>query len=89
MKNRGFTLVEVLIAFAIFLLVMGLVAVSLITSFRSLQRAQTILSKEQKARICIFRLSKELSSLTKITYPDIRFKGNSNSFFLSLPKRIT
>jgi type II secretory pathway component PulJ len=85
----GFTLIEVLIAFSIFLVVMGMVLVSLTTSFRSLQRAEMILGKEQKARICLFRLSKELSSLTKIRYPEIRFKGDERSFFLSLPERTT
>jgi type II secretory pathway component PulJ len=81
MKHKGFTLVELLIAFSIFIVITGLVLVSVTGSFRSLQSAEKVLGKEQRARLCMFRLSKEVSSFTPITYPDMRFKGEQQRFF--------
>jgi len=89
MKNKSFTLLEVLLAFAIFTVIMGLLLVTVTGSFKSLRQAEVILRKEQKLRICLFRLNKEVSSLTRVLFPQISFKGGNESFFLSMPWRTT
>jgi len=89
MKKEGFTLLEVLVAFAIFAVMMGLLLVTVTGSFKSLRQAEVIMLKEQKMRLCLFRLNKEISSFTRIVSPQISFKGENQSFFLSTPKRIT
>lgn len=86
---RGFTLIELIIAFSIFITIMGLVLMSLTSSFRSLHRAQSVLVREQKERLCLRVLSKEIASMTQVLYPEVRFKGDSKGFFLSSPGRIT
>lgn len=89
MRRKAFTLLELIIAFSIFITIMGLVLMSLTNSFRSLHRAQSILVREQKERLCIRVLSKEVASMTRMLYPEVRFKGDEKSFFLSSPGRIT
>lgn len=88
MKKRSFTLLEVLIAFSIFVIIMGMVLFTVTGSFRSLRQAEVILLKEQKQRLCLLGLSKEISSMTRIVFPQMRFKGTSQSFFLSMRRKI-
>lgn len=87
-KKKGFTLVEVLIAFSIFLIVTGLVLASVFRGLRSFSQGQKMAQQEQRKRFVFFRLGKELSSLTRVVYPASYFKGEKNSFFLSITGRM-
>jgi len=87
-RKRGFTLVEVLIAFTIFVVLMGLVLMVMVSGFRSFGQGQRMAQREQRKRFVFFRLGKELSSLTRTTYPENYFKGDENSFFLFSTRRI-
>lgn len=87
LRDKGFTLIEVIIASSIFTIVMTLVLITISGSFRSFHKAQTILTKEQGQRLCLYRMSKELASFARIKFPQVRFKGEQESFFLSSPKR--
>lgn len=87
-KNQGFTLIEVLIAFSIFVIITGLVLVAVFSGFRSFGQGQRMAQKEQRKRFVFFRLGKELSSLTRVVYPGSYFKGDDNSFFLSTTRRM-
>jgi prepilin-type N-terminal cleavage/methylation domain-containing protein len=83
-KNRadpGFTLIEVIIAFAIFTIVAGFVLVTIVGMFKSFHQGERMLDKRQAERIFLLRLNKEVSSVTKITFPENRFKGTENSFY--------
>ncbi|MGE5197003.1 MAG: type II secretion system protein GspJ [Deltaproteobacteria bacterium] len=79
--KKAFTLVEVLIAVSIFTIIMALVLAGVAGMFNSLRKAQKIIEREQKQRFFLLRLSKEISSLTRIIYPAMRFKGEANQFF--------
>jgi len=85
--GRGFTLVEVMIAMAIFMIISGIVLTVIVTSLRSFNTGQTVAQREQRKRFVFFRLSKELSSVTRINYPGNYFKGDENSFFLCTIRR--
>jgi len=85
----GFTLVEVMIAMAIFMIISGIVFTVIIASFRSFSTGQTLAQREQRKRFVFFRLSKELSSVTRISYPGNYLKGDENSFFLCITRRIS
>jgi prepilin-type N-terminal cleavage/methylation domain-containing protein len=81
MRNRkGFTLVEVLIAVAIFSIIMGLVLAAVSGMFRAVRQAQVSIEREQRSRFFLGRLSKEISSFTRIEYPRMRFKGDKGGF---------
>lgn len=86
---RGFTLVEVLVAMAIFMMISGIVLTVIVAGFRSFGQGQTMSQREQRKRFVFFRLSKELSSVTRITYPGNYFQGDEKSFFLCSIRRIT
>ena len=77
---RAFTLVEVLIALSIFTVIMALVLAAVTGLFRSFHQAQASIERQQKARFFLGRLSKEISSLTRIIYPEMRFKGDAAGF---------
>jgi prepilin-type N-terminal cleavage/methylation domain-containing protein len=77
---RAFTLVEVLIALSIFTVIMTLVLAAMTGLFRSFHQAQVSVEQQQKARFFLGRLSKEISSLTRIIYPQMRFKGDAAGF---------
>ncbi|MBI4972199.1 MAG: prepilin-type N-terminal cleavage/methylation domain-containing protein [Candidatus Omnitrophica bacterium] len=85
-KKSGFTMVEVMIAVAIFTAVMGLVLVSVVGLFRTLRSSQQILDKEQKLRLAGLHLSKEIASLVRPQYGKISFAGESNEFFIVFAK---
>lgn len=85
----GFTLVELMIAFSIFSILIGLVLASMVGLFRSFQRGERMLDRDQKQRFCLYRLSKEVASLTKIIAPNVSLAGDENSFFLYSPEKIT
>lgn len=80
-NKQAFTLVELIIAFSIFLIVMGLVLSAVTGVFRSQRRMQVVLDKEQRQRMCLLRLSREVSSLMRIVYPRNSFKGAPQEFF--------
>lgn len=86
--RRGFTLVEVMVAMAIFMMILGIILTVIVAGFRSFNQGQTMAQREQRKRFVFFRLSKELSSLTRISYPASYFKGDEKSFFLCTIKRI-
>jgi len=88
MKERAFTLIEVLITVSIFLMVMGLVLGLIVISFRNLHEGEKMLVHQQQQRRCLSRLSREISSLVRTASGEASFAGRENSFFLSLPKRI-
>ncbi|MDD4940066.1 MAG: type II secretion system protein [Candidatus Omnitrophica bacterium] len=88
MKKRAFTLVEVMVAMAIFLIISGIVMTVIVAGFRSFNQGQKIAQREQRKRFVFFRLGKELSSLTRISYPGNYFEGEENSFFLCTAGRI-
>ncbi len=89
MRKKAFTLVEVLIAFAIFIVLIGMVLMVMVGGFRTFGQGQKIAQREQRKRIVFFRLGKELSSLTRTTHPQDYFEGDENSFFLFSTWRIT
>jgi prepilin-type N-terminal cleavage/methylation domain-containing protein len=88
MRKRAFTLIEVLVTISIFLMVMGLVLGLVITSFRSLREGEKMLDYQQQQRLCLTRLSREISSLVRTSAGEASFIGKEDSFFLSLPERI-
>jgi len=87
-QEKGFTLVEVLISFSIFVVIAGLVLIVIVTAFRSFNQGQKMAERQQKKRVAFFWLGKELSSLTRISYPGSYFKGDDKGFFLSSIRRI-
>ena len=87
--NRSFTLVEVMVAFSIFIIISGIVLTVIVAGFRAFNQGQKMARDEQRKRFVFFRLSKEFSSLTRIVYPGNYFQGDEQSFFLSLTMRIT
>ena len=87
--NRSFTLVEVMVAFSIFIIISGIVITVIVAGFRAFNQGQKMARDEQRKRFVFFRLGKEFSSLTRILYPGSYFKGDEKSFFLSLTRRIT
>jgi type II secretory pathway component PulJ len=82
MKKRAFTLVELMIAFSIFVVIIGLVMTVIVGGFRSFGQGQKMAYREQRKRFVFFRMGKEISSITSITYPGTYFKGDEKSFFL-------
>lgn len=88
MKERAFTLIEVLITISIFLMVMGLVLGLVVTSFRNLREGEKMLDYQQQQRLCLSRLSREVSSLVMTGPGQASFAGREDGFFLSLPKRV-
>lgn len=89
MKKKGFTLIEVMVALSIFMIISGIVLTVIVTGFRSFNQGQKMARDEQRKRFVFFRLGKELSSLTRISYPGSYFQGEEKSFFLFLTRRIT
>lgn len=87
-SKRAFTLVEIIIAFTIFVVIMGLVFMVVVMSYRSFNQGERMAERQQSKRTAFFWLSKELSSLTRITYPGSYFKGEEKSFFLSTTRKI-
>jgi len=75
--ERAFTLVEVLIASAIFVTIIGLVFATLFVTFNSWRRAEEVSIRQQQARFLFFRLNRELSS----TVCPGKFRGDKNTFF--------
>ncbi len=65
---------------------MSLALGALTGSFRSLKQAESILVKGQRQRFCLLHLSKEISSLARISYPEMHFRGDAESFFLIFVK---
>ncbi len=68
-SRNSFTLVELLVAFAIFVIVIGLVLLSITGLFRTSRTIQTSLAKEQRQRRCALFFSKEVSSLARLENP--------------------
>ena len=87
MKNKAFTIVEVLVTLGIFLILMGMVASLVINSFFSFRAGEKMLSRNQGERACLSRLSREVSSLVRRLEPNVSFVGRENGFFLSSPRR--
>ena len=88
-NNRSFTLVEVMVAFSIFMIISGIALTVIVVGFRAFNQGQKMVKEGQRNRFVFFRLGKELSSLTRITCPEGYFKGDEKSFFLSSTRRIT
>lgn len=84
---QGFTLVELMIAFSIFMVIMALLMTVIVSGFRSFNQGQKIAQREQRKRFAFNRLSKEIASITSISYPAHYFSGEENSFFLSITRR--
>lgn len=84
--KKGFTLIEVLVGSVVFLVVMGLVSMSLVQTFRSFQAGQKFQGRQLRQRACLFHMGKEIASLVKVFYPsqNYNFKAKEDSFFLSL-----
>lgn len=55
-RKRGFTLVELMIAFSIFVVIIGLVMAVIIGGFRSFGQGQKMAQREQRKRFVFFRL---------------------------------
>jgi len=81
MRHKGFTLVEVLVAFFIFTVITGIVLTSTVALFKSFRRGERMMDREQKQRFCLYKLGKEVSSLTKVTLPGFSFVGKQTDFF--------
>ncbi len=84
MRAKGVTLVEVLLAFAIFVMVMSLVTVSLVQTFHSFQQGQKFADKEQQQRLCLMRMGKSIASLVKLVAPgkSSSLRGDAQSCFI-------
>jgi len=87
-RDKGFTLVELMVASSIFIVLIGLLMTAVVGGFRSFGQGQKMAQREQRKRFVFFRLGKEISSITTITYPEAYFKGDEKSFFLSTTRRI-
>lgn len=89
LKNKtGFTLVEVMVAFGIFAVIMTIILSVMMLVFRSLRQGESMLNKEQRQRLCLERLNREVSSLTRVEPAGASLVGAQDSFFLSIPKRM-
>jgi type II secretory pathway pseudopilin PulG len=55
-RKRGFTLVELMIAFSIFVVIIGLVMAVIIGGFRSFGQGQKMAQREQMKSFVIFSL---------------------------------
>ncbi|MFA4889077.1 MAG: prepilin-type N-terminal cleavage/methylation domain-containing protein [Candidatus Omnitrophota bacterium] len=86
MRRQGFTLIEVLIAFGIFAVVAGFVLVTIVGMFKSFHQGERMLDKRQSERMFLQRLNKEISSVTRISYPEYRFRGTNYSFYFIFSK---
>ncbi len=82
-RKKAFTLVEVMVALSIFMVVIGLLMTAIVGGFRTFGQGQKMAQREQRKRFVFFRLGKEISSITSITYPGNYFKGEVNSFFVA------
>jgi len=80
-RAGAFTLVEVLIATSIFTIIMALVMASVVGMFNSLRVARKAIETQQKERFFLFKFGKEISSITRIIYPQTRFTGDASKFF--------
>lgn len=76
MKKSGFTLAEILVAGAIFLIVMGLVMGSLFGTFKSWRTVEDVSVKQQALRLMFYRVNRELSSLSSVN----KFRGDRHEF---------
>lgn len=85
-RERAFTLVEVLVVISIFLMVMGLVLGLVITSFRSLREGEKMLDYQQQQRLCLSRLSREISSLVRTSSGETSLVGKEDSFFFDFAR---
>lgn len=81
MKKKAFTLAEVLLAFFIFVLITAMILGVVTGGFRSFREGQKITEREQSRRRAFFRLSKEISSMSRILSSEVRFKGSEKEFF--------
>jgi len=77
-----------MVAFSIFIVLIGLLMTVIVGGFRTFSQGQKMAQREQRKRFVFFRLGKEISSITTITYPGAYFTGDEKSFFLSLTRRI-
>lgn len=80
MKNKAFTLVEVILAFSIFLIITAMILSVVTGGFRSFREGQKITEREQSRRRAFFRLSKEVSSMAHTLSSEVRFKGDDKEF---------
>jgi len=85
-KRHGFTLIEVLIAFGIFAIVAGFVLMTIVGMFKSFHEGERSLDKRQAERLFLQRLNKEVSSVTRISFPEHRFEGTNSSFYFIYSK---
>ncbi|MBU1125475.1 MAG: prepilin-type N-terminal cleavage/methylation domain-containing protein [Candidatus Omnitrophica bacterium] len=81
MRRNGLTMVELLVAMAIFVVIMGMVLSISMGVFRSLREGGNLLRKGQRERVCVSRLGKEVSSIAKISVSAIPFIGTKEEFF--------
>ncbi|MCM8780794.1 MAG: hypothetical protein NC908_02585 [Candidatus Omnitrophica bacterium] len=76
----GLTLVEALIALAIFSVVIGLVLIVVTGLFRSTRQIQTLVQKTQRQRLCLWRLSREIASIIPVHLQE-SFRAQEKEFF--------
>jgi len=77
-----------MVAFSIFIVLIGLLMTVIVGSFRTFGQGQKMAQREQRKRFVFFRLGKEVSSITSITYPAAYFTGDEKGFFLSIIRRM-
>ena len=67
--RKAFTLIEIMIAMAIFTVVITLVLVSMIQTFRSFQQGERFADRVQRQRLCLVGMSRAVNSLVPMCYP--------------------
>lgn len=84
--RKAFTLVEIMIAMAIFTVVITLVLVSMTQSFRSFQQGEQFADSIQKQRLCLVTMGRNINSLVKIDpqkCPSFKAEGGAFSFIFA------
>jgi type II secretory pathway pseudopilin PulG len=84
MKQRGVTLIEVIVAFSIFTFVMTLVVVSLVQTVRSFQQGERFADRQQKQRLCFSRMGSTIQSLVNLDSSGrgAAFRGDSAGCYI-------
>lgn len=84
LKNRGFTLIEVLLALFITAILITILSIVFNTGLRSYRQGKDLLEITRKGQLVLGQITRELVG-TMVQENYIPFEGNSNSIFFMAP----
>lgn len=88
-KNRGFTLVELLVVVSLIIIIVGVAGDIVVTVVRSYNKTQITNEVEQNANFVINKLEKELRNATEVTHPAVGVSDNTVTFIKTLSNGTT